>query len=109
MKLKSRITKGLAILFLLMLSQKFGGGLFLHCVWHISEKTEEPAPGSRSNTISYACNCIDDFSSPFDNEEHFSVPASVFYADKPAAFYKSFIPSASHLFHSLRAPPVTVA
>lgn len=109
MKLKSRITKGLAMLFLLMLSQKFGGSLFLHCVLHVSEKAERPAKSPGSNTINYACNCIDDFSSPFDNTEQISIPASVFYPDKPVDFYESFIPSASYLFHSLRAPPVTVA
>jgi hypothetical protein len=108
MSFKSYIAKSMAVLFLLMLGLKFGGGLFLHCVLHISENAETKSNEPGNNTLSYACNCIDDFSSPFDDAGSFTLSAAPLYSEKPVSFCEQFYVTPTFLFHSLRAPPVSV-
>ncbi len=108
MKLNKYIAKGLAVLFLLMLGQKFGVGLFLHNVLHVTETNKE-ASSSNDNAISYACNCIDDFSSPFTEAEHIDLATFPSYPVVVFSFIEQNIPAAFYLFSSFRAPPVFIA
>jgi hypothetical protein len=110
MKWKRHIIQSLAIVFLLLLGQKFGVGLFLHNVFHVTEQNESAIPSSSNdNAISYACNCIDDFSSPFDETETINIPTVVHYSVVLFSFYQQSFFSSFYLFNSLRAPPSLVA
>ena len=103
------ITKFVAFLFLLMLGQKVGVGLFLHNLLHASEYKESAATGSDDKAISYACNCIEDFSMPIVEEKSIVLSAINIYPDVFVSIYHQFVPTAFFLFSSLRAPPVSVA
>jgi len=91
-----------------MLGQKFGVGLFLHNVLHVTETNEASLP-SNDNAINYACNCIDDFSSPFTETVAVDLPVLNSYPVVFFSFCKQYIPSAFYLFNSLRAPPSFIA
>ena len=108
MKLNRYIAKGLAVLFLLMLGQKFGVGLFLHNVLHVSETNKE-TPSSNDNAINFACNCIDDFSSPFTEVDAFEIREINNHPNNFIPFAEQQGSPSSYKFISPRAPPVKVA
>ena len=91
-----------------MLGQKFGVGLFLHNVLHVTETNQE-TPSSNDNAISFACNCIDDFSSPFTETEHIDLTTFSSYPVVLFSFTEQDVPAAFYLFNSLRAPPFFLA
>jgi hypothetical protein len=107
MKFNRYISKGLAVVFLLLLGQKFGVGLFLHNVFHVTEQKAETS--SNDNAISFACNCVDDFSSPFTATENINLPIANSYPVVLFSFHEQFVPASFYLFNSLRAPPSFIA
>jgi hypothetical protein len=109
MKFNRLIAKGLAVIFLLLLGQKFGVGLFLHNVFHATEANKAESSSSNDNTISYACNCVDDFSSPFTETENIKVPSVNSFPDPLFSFYQRSSFTSFYLFNSLRAPPSFLA
>ena len=96
--------KGLAIILLLVFSQKMGAGLYLHNWLHLKNCRQSSQSGS-TNVISYTCTCVDDFSMPFaENTEKVSQIVSSIKFDFISS-YKFLIPLSSTFFYSLRAPP----
>ena len=109
MKLNRHIAKFVAFLFLLMLGQKTGVGLLLHNLFHTTEYKESATTTSEDKAISYACNCIDDFSSPVDETVSFELPVLVAYQSVYISLSQQSSPAAFYLFNSLRGPPASVA
>lgn len=101
-KSKQFITKCIAFICLLALSQKMGAGLYFHNLFH--NKDYKSAADNR--TTKYSCNCIDDFTTPFTETSSIELPpVASFYADC-TSFYNESIPFSFHFYNSLRAPPV---
>jgi hypothetical protein len=90
-----------------MISQKMGIELYLHNLLH-TKNCSQPSSGlPHINTVSYSCNCIDDFTMPFTPTEVVELPAKLTsYIDITFSYKESFS-SILHLFNSLRAPPVS--
>ena len=107
MMLHRNITKFIAVLFLLMLGQKTGVGIFLHNVLHTSEHKISSGTTPDTSTINFACNCIDDFSSPFDETVTVSLNSPIIHKAALISFSRQSAPSAFYLFSSLRGPPVS--
>jgi hypothetical protein len=107
MKVNRHIQKCIAIILLLVFSQKIGVGLYLHSWLHTNTcKQSTPAAGS---VIKLSCNCVDDFSTPFSDpvaatesfvEEHYQ---------RFIAAYKPSASIASRFFYCLRGPPAIAA
>ena len=107
--LHRNITKFIAVLFLLMLGQKTGVGIFLHNVLHTSEHKNSSGTTPDTSTINFACNCIDDFSSPFEETITVSLTFPITHKESLITFSPQSAPAAFYLFSSLRAPPVSLA
>jgi hypothetical protein len=107
MKARPFILRCAAFLLIIIFSQKAGTGLFIHNLLHADAATKQLPSGenSQGNSISYACNCIDDFLMPFVETEEpvcfqsFSTPVT------PVIFYKDEIPFHPVILSSLRGPP----
>jgi hypothetical protein len=108
MKIKRFIQKGVAIILLLVFSQKMGGGLYLHNWLHSGNCKQTPLTGS-TNIVSYSCNCIDDFSMPFAEPVVDVLPSIVFPHQVFPFSYTPEISFSFRFFNSLRAPPVSFA
>jgi len=101
----SRLVKNfLAIVFLVLLSQKIGFGLFVHNASH-SQFVCKNSSGQQVTLINFHCNCIDDFSMPFTSAVDGIQPV----VDR---IYSNFItptveqlPQQFQFFSSLRGPP----
>lgn len=109
MKLNSHIAKFVAFLFLIMLGQKIGVGLFLHNLFHTTEHKQSATTTPDNKAINFACNCIDDFSSPFDETISIDPPALIIHQGVLVSFYQQSAPAVFYLFNSLRAPPPSIA
>ena len=109
MKLNGHTAKFVAFLFLIMLGQKSGAGLLLHNLFHTSDFNESAKSKTDNKAISYACNCIDDFSLPLEEPADIISPASIIYKNELISFCPQTAPAAFYLFNSLRAPPAFVA
>jgi hypothetical protein len=75
MKRPSFILRLAAFVLLAVFSQKMGGGLLVHSLYH----AQTSIPGQqddKNQDINYACSCVDDFLMPFDEtgEPHFTAP-----------------------------------
>ena len=103
MKPKQFITKFLAFICLLVLSQKMGVGLYLHNLLH-SKDYKASAAGNR--TAQYSCNCIEDFTMPFTETNVVELPTVVDSHFEYTSFYKETILFSFHFYNSLRAPPI---
>jgi hypothetical protein len=104
MKRPSFILRLAAFVLLAVFSQKMGGGLLVHNLFH----TQTSIPGQqddKSKDINYACSCVEDFLMPFDEagDPHFTA----FVTDTDVSF--SILPSQVYIcqtFHfSRRGPP----
>lgn len=97
------ITKGLAIVLLLVFTQKIGAGLYLHNWLH-----QKDCPGNQSYNavqVSVACNCIDDFTLPINKPAD---PVIAIIAVPPVSFFSDYTSSLffySGFYSSLRGPP----
>jgi len=102
------ISKFIALILLVALSQKIGFGIFYHNAQHAQKcSTEIPAPSA--SVISSGCSCIDDFLMPF-------AETSIETSASPKISYQVFVlPPLNYISHfhqrynSLRAPPVHLA
>lgn len=107
MKARPFILRCTAILFILVISQKSGAGLFLHNLLHTGNTAKElpVKQDDKNKELSYSCTCIDDFLMPFAGTEA-PVFSSLFSIQITRnTFFEDHIPfySATHL--SLRGPP----
>jgi hypothetical protein len=101
-KPKQFITKFIAFICLLALSQKMGGGLYLHNLFH--NKDFKTTGGN--TTVQYSCNCIDDFTMPFTEADVVELPPIPITHFNHNSFYKEPISFQIRFFNSLRAPPI---
>jgi hypothetical protein len=78
MKRPSFILRLAAFVLLAVFSQKMGGGLLVHNLFH----AQTSIPGQqddKNKDINYACSCVDDFLMPFDEagDVYFTAPITV--------------------------------
>ena len=68
MRSRPVITRIVALLLIVVFSQKSGAGLFLHNLLHTSAGAAAAAkPGDvMTHQVTYACSCIDDLMMPFE-------------------------------------------
>jgi hypothetical protein len=108
MKPRSFILRFAALFFMLIFLQKTGAGLILHNLLHTNKQTADTAQQDNSNTeASYACNCLNDFLTPFVDADE---PVIFAVIEKPVAeveFFSWYIPFYSPVFSSLRGPPAS--
>src|SRR5580765_1874819 len=98
------VIKSIAILLLLVFSQKIGLGIHLHNWLHVNNckpSSSQPA----ANTISYSCNCIDDFSMPFAEPVTEIVTLIPIAHQSFISFYTQPLSIFFPVYNSLRAPP----
>lgn len=107
MKGRSIIFRFATFLLLLIFSQKVGAGLFLHDLLHTANANSKNPLQEKENgkDIAYACNCIDDFLTPFIETDEPVVFADVLLHVTPVNFFKEDIFFTSRIFSSLRGPP----
>jgi hypothetical protein len=101
------ILRFIAILLILVFSQKSGTGLFLHNLLHTKNIiAEHPVKeDQKSKDLGYSCTCIDDFFMPFDEAAETVCPQPVLYPDTPLQFLEESVPFHTTIFSSLRGPP----
>jgi hypothetical protein len=76
MKRPSLILRLAAFLLLAVFSQKMGGGLLVHNLFHA--QTSIPSQQDEKNKeINYACSCVDDFLVPFAKASESNITAPV--------------------------------
>ncbi|MET0463802.1 MAG: hypothetical protein ABW007_11645 [Chitinophagaceae bacterium] len=97
---------------LLVFSQKMGAGLFLHNLLHSQDMDQSFQSSKQRNTndtsISFACNCIDDFLIPFQSSEEVVLPKPLIeHAQYPVRFNAGTVLGASVTAY-LRGPPALV-
>ena len=109
MKPNHFITKFIALLCLVVLSQKMGAGLYLHNLFHNKDFKQSSAALQDNKSVRFACNCIDDFTMPFMETDEVGLPAIASSYFDHVSFYKESVSFSFHFFNSLRAPPVAVA
>lgn len=109
MRIKTHIAKFAAFFFILMLMQKTGAGILFHNIFHVNENLEASEAFSGNQAISFACNCIDDFSSPLIDPVHNNLSEPLTQPVPVCFSYSQNIPEVFTFFQSLRAPPCTVA
>lgn len=102
MRGRSFIIRCATLLLLIVFSQKMGAGLLLHNLLHARSATSQ-TDGSKE--ISFACNCIDDFSMPFTETEEQVLPVPVLSHVTAPVFVADRIPFTTPVFSSLRGPP----
>jgi len=108
MKVKPFILRCAAFLLILVFSQKAGAGLFLHNFFH-ANKEQSSSKESKSNEISYACSCIDDYLMPFDEApQPVCLPAFSDHCSFNTVFEER-IPFQTLFFSTLRGPPAHIA
>jgi hypothetical protein len=104
--IQNRLTiKLLAIVSIILLSQKFGFGIYFHNSQHVqvaNTKCDEHSV----DFVNFHCSCIDNFSMPFTETALPEIaPAINFESLYLTTEFQSYSNS-FHCFNSLRAPPV---
>jgi hypothetical protein len=99
------------VLLMLVFSQKMGMGLYLHNWFHASVQqhtsTGNPESGQE---VKFACGCINDFTLPFTTSPELQIPVPpIVVVNTPVAAPAYKLPAVYKYYHSLRAPPVSVA
>jgi hypothetical protein len=111
MKARRFIWQCATVALLLVFSQKVGGGLFLHNLLHGEDTGNLSQPfkqDANSKEISYACNCIDDFSLPFTETEEITLPVPVIEYVHPRTDFVAGITYRALIAAHLRGPPALV-
>ena len=111
MRARPFISRCIAILFILVFSQKSGAGLFLHNLLHAGDTATE-VPGKQhdnSKELSYSCTCLDDFLVPFDGSQEPVYPPSITNPIVPDTFFEDRIPFYTSILSSPRGPPTSKA
>lgn len=112
MKARRLILQCASFLLLLVFSQKMGAGFFLHNLLH-SQDADQPFQSPKQNdannkSISFACNCIDDFLIPFQTSEEIVIPQPILtHTQSPVHFSAGIVLGAS-VTADLRGPPALV-
>jgi hypothetical protein len=106
MRANRHIVKVMALVILLVFTQKIGLGLYFHNLAHPTTAHASTTDGPISEKASNInCSCIDDFLLPF-TEPSAEITIPVNTPEVPfISFYQTYIPQDSHFFHSLRGPP----
>lgn len=101
---KSTITsKFIAVLLLLVFTQKMGASLYLHN-WFHGKAAAQPLSTTQDDK-NIACSCIDDFAVPFtDTSSSIQIETVTTFVVLPV-FYEPTIATVHKLYNSLRAPP----
>jgi hypothetical protein len=100
------ILRFIAILMILVFSQKSGAGLFLHNFFHKSISVEHPVKeGEHSKDLGYTCTCIDDFMMPFDEAEGTVFANPALLLNVQVTFFKEPVLFHTPVYISLRGPP----
>lgn len=98
-----------AFFLILIFSQKTGAGLFVHNLLHAKNANDPSKPENENkNGISYACNCIDDFLTPFTETDEPVCFQNNIKHTIPVVFLKEDIPFRTVIFSSLRGPPASI-
>jgi hypothetical protein len=107
MKLRRFISRGLAILLILLFSQKIGAGIYLHNWFHVKscDQSEQSIPQESINEV---CHCIDDFSLPFIEPSSAEPLVISFPFRVECVFQNQFVPSSLSSFSVPRGPPVSL-
>jgi hypothetical protein len=104
------ILRFVAIVLILVFSQKSGTGLFIHSLLHTGNMAgESPLKKSEKDKhLGYACTCIDDFLMPFvEAGETGSVQFLVKFVI-PGTFFKEHIPFRTSILSFPRGPPAFI-
>src|ERR1041385_7565301 len=92
------ISKSIAFICLLALSQKMGAGLCLHNLFHNKDYKSSSATLPDNKRVNYACNCIDDFTMPFTETDIVELPSiATSYSEHTSLFYKEPLSFSFHL------------
>lgn len=105
MKGRTIIFRFATFLLLLIFSQKVGAGLFLHDLLHTANAKYPLQEKGTGKDIAYACNCIDDFLTPFIETDEPVAFTTILLHTTPVDFFKEDLVFTSRIFSSLRGPP----
>ncbi|HSU27319.1 MAG TPA: hypothetical protein VLJ68_02990 [Chitinophagaceae bacterium] len=106
MRAKKHIVKVMALVILLVFTQKIGLGLYIHNQIHPATSHSFPTDGPISEKASNLnCSCIDDFLLPFTEPSNENIVPANFHTTAFISFYEADIRQVSHYFSSLRGPP----
>ena len=106
---KGIIKKIVTLLLILVFSQKMGTGLWLHN-WLHNNKTHGTASSPlTSEELTYACNCINDFTTPLTETAIQELKEPHQTVEIPVAVTVTALPTLYKHFHSFRAPPALIA
>ena len=111
MRTRPFISRCIAILFILVFSQKSGAGLFLHNLLHTGNTTSQVPEKQHDNSkeLSYSCTCLDDFLMPFDGSEEPVYSPPLTNSIVPTTFFEARIPFITSILSSPRGPPACIA
>jgi hypothetical protein len=108
--LGNRIIKNVwVVLLMLIFSQKMGMGLYLHNWLHASKQHATNGNPASGEEVKFACGCINDFTLPFTETPALQVPAPPISVYLPQAAPVYSLPVVYKYYHSLRAPPASIA
>ena len=110
MKGNSIIRRIIASFLLLVFFQQMGAGLYVHNLVH-NDRDQEPTHDRHNEAakeISFACNCVDNFLTPFiEADELVAEPPPTIY-DVVTDSFTEGIYFTSIIFSPLRGPPVFI-
>lgn len=99
---------GIAFLLLLIFFQQVGAGLYIHNRLHKDKAQTHSQHNEAAKEISFACNCVDNFLTPFIEANEWVVAQSpTIYAVVTDSFTEE-IYFTSIIFSPLRGPPVFI-
>jgi hypothetical protein len=102
------VSKLVAVVLLVALSQKIGFGMFYHN-WQHSKTASTSLPLSSPSLDGANCNCIDDFSLPFTQSGIYVFTAPEIYSTLFLVNSIEFSSTYYQCFHALRGPPAFLA
>ena len=107
MKGNSVIKRSIAILLLLIFLLQMGAGLCIHNLLHTKSLAEQVhSKHNDAKGITFACNCVDNFLTPFiETDQPVVLPQQTTYTVFTGYFTEK-IYFTSLIFSSLRGPPV---
>jgi hypothetical protein len=99
----------MALLLMLVFSQKMGMSLYLHNWLHaVKSHSNKTTPVSGAE-IKFACGCINDFTVPLTETDIQEITAPFISINRPVAAPVYTFAAVYKYFHSLRAPPAMAA
>ncbi len=108
MKGISIIRRCIAFFLLLVFVEQMGAGLYIHNLVHTNQEETKSSHNRAAAEISFACNCVDNFLTPFIEADELVVePPLSIHGILPASFAESAYLT-SPIFSSLRGPPAFI-